>query len=408
MNFDIVTNLMIGVVEYIDLVVGGNEFASGAVIAGLLGMTTYALREWPMKIINTIIKHTTTSLQLNSTNESYHQLSQYLKDKNITSQSRHLKVGNGQWGGDKGIKELGYGQQIFWWNWYTPLLISSSKEDSAANTVKEFITIKKLGRSHFLFDRLISNLKDENFDPTVTKYYKYDDNYKRFITQQKKRSLDTMALPDELITYLKNTIDAFVAKESWYSDHQIPYQLGILLYGPPGTGKTSLIKAIACYMNKDICYVQDEVSLIKAVGEVKSEIIVAEEVDTMYLTKREDTKKEGVNQDLIEMLGSATLGKLLNALDGVITNHGRIIIMTTNHESTLDPALIRPGRIDIHLRIDFVCSETFNLLIGKFFKSEHKAKTFKMENKITPVMIQNDIILGLSYEEVINKYTRSN
>ncbi len=158
MGFENINSLLSQIVVYIDTIVGGNEFASGAVIAGLLGMATYAASAWPRAFITFVIKHTTTSLELNSTNESYHYLSKYLHTKGITSQSRYLKVGNGQNGSDQSIKELGYGNQIIWWNWYTPLLISIRMSDSVSSKVKEFISIQKLGRSHKFFDALITSV----------------------------------------------------------------------------------------------------------------------------------------------------------------------------------------------------------------------------------------------------------
>ena len=60
-------------------------------------------------------------------------------------------------------------------------------------------------------------------------------------------------------------------------------------------------------------------------------------------------KAPGFGGKLAELLSSVSLSTLLNCLDGYAMHEGTIIIMTSNHPEVLDPALIRPGRIDTHL-----------------------------------------------------------
>jgi len=70
-------------------------------------------------------------------------------------------------------------------------------------------------------------------------------------------------------------------------------------------------------------------------------LVLLEDVDAIFI-KREANEKRKNN---------LSFSGLLNALDGVRTTDGRILFMTTNHKEKLDPALLRPGRADIHIEL---------------------------------------------------------
>lgn len=73
-----------------------------------------------------------------------------------------------------------------------------------------------------------------------------------------------------------------------------------------------------------------------------------------------------------------TFSGLLNALDGVRSQEGRILMMTTNHKEKLDPALLRPGRTDIHVELTHASEKQMKGLFKKFFpkESDEKAQEF--------------------------------
>ena len=64
---------------------------------------------------------------------------------------------------------------------------------------------------------------------------------------------------------------------------------------------------------------------------------------------------------------SVTFSGLLNALDGVRSQEGRILMMTTNHREKLDPALLRPGRADVHVQLNYASESQMKGLFKKFF-----------------------------------------
>ena len=173
---------------------------------------------------------------------------------------------------------------------------------------------------------------------------------------------------DLLESYLSN----FKNNKELYEKMGIAYKGGILLSGEPGCGKTSSIVSIATYLNKDIYYL--DLGHIKTNHELKlcieyiktnnrGGIVIFEDIDcTTDIVKRRDsevflpdsfdifnnyitTQKYNSNNDAL------SLSYLLNILDGTMSPENMLFIMTTNHKELLDPALIRPGRIDISINI---------------------------------------------------------
>ena len=63
---------------------------------------------------------------------------------------------------------------------------------------------------------------------------------------------------------------------------------------------------------------------------------------------------------------------LLNALDGVASQQGRVVFMTTNHLEKLDPALVRPGRCDIHIRLDYASPNQMRKMFLHFYAARQE------------------------------------
>lgn len=135
--------------------------------------------------------------------------------------------------------------------------------------------------------------------------------------------------------------------QKWYVDRGIPYQRGYLLYGPPRTGKSSFSLLLAGEYKLDIYTLQllgiSNSKLMKLFTKLPPHyIVLLEDVDIAGIGQRDDMDTDQENN-----LGpGVTLSGLLNVLDGVSSQEGQVLIMTTNHIEHLDEALIRPGQAD--------------------------------------------------------------
>jgi chaperone BCS1 len=175
--------------------------------------------------------------------------------------------------------------------------------------------------------------------------------YWELVGRQRPRSLQSVILAGQLGDRLLADIREFQGEASWYGEMGIPYHRGYLLYGPPGNGKTSLVMALASELAMNVYLLNlsspnlDDVKLMRLLMQVGSNsIILIEDVDCNYAKRT----GQGKSQKLADGL---TFSGLLNAIDGVLSQDGRIIFMTTNHREKLDPALIRPGRADVQVEI---------------------------------------------------------
>jgi chaperone BCS1 len=143
----------------------------------------------------------------------------------------------------------------------------------------------------------------------------------------------------------------FLSRQQWYVDRGIPYRRGYLLFGPPGSGKSSFIQALAGELDFGVAMINlsemgmtDDKLAYLLTKLPKRSLLLLEDADAAFVNRRQrDTDGySGAN---------VTFSGLLNALDGVAAGEERIAFLTTNHIERLDPALIRPGRVDMMLKI---------------------------------------------------------
>lgn len=264
---------------------------------------------------------------------------------------------------------------------------------------------------------------------------------------------------------LLNKLNFFINNKDWYDYEGHPWTFGIGLHGPPGTGKTSIIKSIANKLNRHIIVIP--LSKIKTQSQFNEyffeeyysnknykkidfsqKIIVFEDIDCMseIVKKRKivsdnesddgnvDNLKDIKDNDIDKKLNiqnkllnkiakkvddehndtsfinlvkdnsdDITLSYILNIIDGIRETPGRIMIITSNNYDILDPALVRPGRIDLTLKMRNTTIDIIKEMYSHYYKDilPENIITCLKDNVLSPAKIVNLRLQNTEKEDFI-------
>ncbi|GLJ26098.1 hypothetical protein SUGI_0500540 [Cryptomeria japonica] len=188
----------------------------------------------------------------------------------------------------------------------------------------------------------------------------------------------TLALDPSIKKTIINDLDRFKAGKDIYRQIGRAWKRGYLLHGPPGTGKSSLIDIYDLELTK-VSHNQELRALLTQTSE--KAIIVIQDIDcSLDLTDRE--RKEKATES--KLRSQLTLSGLLNFTDGLWSCCGeeRIIIFTTNHPEHLDPALLRCGRMGVHIELSYCNFAVFKILAFNYLRIEVHELYPLVEDKI--------------------------
>lgn len=192
----------------------------------------------------------------------------------------------------------------------------------------------------------------------------------------------------ENIEEIINDLKTFRNSAGWYATRGIPYRRGVLFYGPPGTGKSSLAQVIANELAMDLHVLNlSGISAysLRSLLTDSNKLILIEDMD-VACEAAQDRKKSGKKADKSV---SISLSDILNAVDGVSSGSGNILMITTNDKDKLDPALLRPGRIDKHYEIGYLTQDSFDQLCKLYYG---KTCGFKITSNLTAATVQGIFI----------------
>ncbi|ESW08472.1 hypothetical protein PHAVU_009G048600 [Phaseolus vulgaris] len=181
-------------------------------------------------------------------------------------------------------------------------------------------------------------------------------------------SFDTVAMEAELKNKVKSDLDQFLKSKQYYHRLGRVWKRSYLLYGSPGTGKSSFVAAMAKFLCYDVYDV--DVSKFSDGGDWKlmlmqttaKSLIVIEDLDRL-LAQQSNTS-------------TASLSSVLNFMDGIVSCCGeeRVMVFTMNEtKEDVDQAVLRPGRVDVHIHFPLCDFSTFKILASSYLGlKEHK------------------------------------
>ncbi|EEF40805.1 conserved hypothetical protein [Ricinus communis] len=220
-------------------------------------------------------------------------------------------------------------------------------------------------------------------------------------------TFDSVAMDSELKKTIIDDLDRFLTRKDYYKRIGKAWKRGYLLYGPPGTGKSSLIAAMANYLSYDVydlnlANINSDAGLRRAILDVdRKSIIVIEDINCnaeVHDRSKSDSSDSDSDSGCDSGLLKFSLASLLNCVDGLWSSclDERIIVFTTNHKEVLDPALLRPGRMDMHIHMtevtppsiaeELMKSDDPDVALGEvlnFLKQKKNKKDAKTEEEIS-------------------------
>ena len=197
---------------------------------------------------------------------------------------------------------------------------------------------------------------------------------------------------DPQIEQITDAVELPFVHQDLFAEHQLPAPKGILLYGPPGCGKTLIAKAVANslankvaevsgdrearsyflnikgpeLLNKYVGETERQIRLVFQRAREKSEegwpvIVFFDEMDSLFRTRG-----TGISSDM----ESTIVPQLLAEIDGVETLKNVIVIGASNREDLIDPAILRPGRLDVKIKIERPDEEAAAAVFGRYLTAD--------------------------------------
>jgi len=269
--------------------------------------------------------------------------------------------------------------QRLWYRGYW-MRFSRSRRYLHDGDTMETLRISIFTRNHTILTRLLLEAKqtyEKEEQHRVSVYVSSIYNDWRRSGSRPKRPMESIILDPGVKDMVLCDAQEFMASEAWYSERGLPYRRGYLFHGCPGSGKTSLVHALAGSLGLDIYVINlnkkglDDSSLSQLVSDLPARsIALIEEIDAAFHRGVSREPAPGSQAATVVAAGESTgvtLGGLLSSIDGIQASEGRLLFATTNKYHALDPALTRPGRMDVHVEFTYASKSQAEELFKRFF-----------------------------------------
>ncbi len=365
-----------------------NDIFAGVVGASVLLSLLMLLRSVPAKLWSLFLFQWTVNLIVYNEDDIYPWLDNWLSKHDYAQKTRRMKLSSHWENTDEDNNETwtvspGLGKHFFWHKRKFVELTRSSEEGGNSQKRRETIELRTFGRTQAVIRDIVREAREFMSEDDRTDVFMYKDCWSK-VASKTPRPLDSIVLPPDQLARVVGDVHWFLKSRKWFANRGVPHRRGYMLSGPPGCGKTSLVLGLASMLqwpvyalNLGSMRYDDE--LFEAMASVPEKaILLMEDIDAVGHNRSSDKKEEGEKDR-----NPLTISAVLNSIDGVMSTDGRLMIVTTNHPDRLDPALVRPGRIDMHEVIGPAGPEEAGRLFTKFFPNQVKVgqrlKTWMVE-----------------------------
>lgn len=327
-----------------------NDFLIGILVPGILAYLVLIGRGLYGVLFRYLKMTCSSEIVINTDNVKYEEIGRFFFDTTLMRVfQRFFSIGY-DWSSSSISATLGYGVSLGYYKGKI-LILDRAIEESHSGKFKETLTITVLfGRSNTI-EMMVKDMQNyiSSDDNKYIEIYETDigGGAPNYVTKRPKRPRESLFLPDETMEAVFGAISKFRSSEQEYIKNGEPYHLGVMLHGVPGTGKSSMAHVIASEFDMNI--------LVYAGGNIriddtyfdskKGVLLLIEDIDDNGMS----TKKR--KSDTGDMTNDMPMSKVLNMLDGMNSPHGMIVMATTNHIESLDPAILRPGRFDVSVEL---------------------------------------------------------
>lgn len=370
---------------------GQNQFASGGLLLMVIGGVGVWLRAIPLKAWAWLVEQTTMMITVKDDDAAFGWVKEWFLEQHFLKRMRRIDL-------DTTLRTERValipapGLHWFWYGRRPFQVWFSRSENTRERTARriESLTFRTVGRSQaflksFVDDVVRCHLRRLGVQSWL---YTYNDGWDHSEGYAPRRLESVVLQPGEKDHLVQDIANFRKAKER-YSRLGVPYHRGYLLHGPPGTGKTSLVSALAARFGLSVYCLNladlNDRSLMSAVNQIPpNSVLLFEDIDCMRSGQaRVPASSDATPSDRKEKESSTThngvtLSGLLNVLDGFFAPTGVLFMMTTNRIEALDPALLRPGRIDYRLYLGLATVQQKVELYRRFFPlaAESEARGF--------------------------------
>lgn len=398
--------------DFLKHVLGGqNQFASGGLLLMVIGGIVAYLRAIPSRLWCWLESQFSMMITVKDDDMAFRWMKEWMLEQEYLKRARRVDLDTTLRGAELAMVPAP-GRHWFWhggrpfWVWF----YRSDESQPHSQRRTESLTFQTTGRDRkFLKDFVGEIVACHRRKVSVTSYlYVYDEGWS-YVEAYRPRRLDSVILKAGEKEHLIRDIEKFRSSRKRYRQLGVPYHRGYLLYGPPGTGKTSLISALANKFGMSVYAVNltefHDKMLRSAINDVpENSVILLEDIDCMKAGNLRPEKPESPQQPSTSepnaVLG-VTLSGLLNVLDGFHAPENVLFVMTTNKVEALDPALLRPGRIDYKLYMGEAAQSQKVELYRRFFPeaTEFEATEFAEAHDAETMAQFQGLLLALEQEE---------